>query len=84
VPDDDRPRVRFEQADASQNERAHDALADLASAISTASAWSRDDERFHRVWPGVHQCRLARQLCELADELTRPGVTMPSCEALRW
>ena len=79
------PAPGLQQADAAQDQRAHDALAQLGLRHQQrAQAFRRDDQGFHRALRvGIDQRRPARQLRQLAheragpmrdDELAAPGL----------
>ncbi len=72
APDNDRPAAaRLEQADAAQDERAHDAFAQLSLCDQEIAEFvRRDDERFDAVeCDHVHQGGAARELGEFGREL---------------
>jgi hypothetical protein len=89
APDDQRTReAALEQADAAQDQRAHDALAELGfSRRARRAASETDHERFDRQQRSrVDERRAAGELVQLADERPGPCVTIGSSRpsALCW
>jgi len=73
--DDGRPaRAGFQQADAAQDQRPHDVLAELGLPHQDiAQPVGGNDERLDRLHGhGIHQRGTGGELCQLASELSRP------------